>query len=213
MRTFQNHCRTNLTHNIQKLVLDRLKGHIIRKGFTFRSNLGADNPVALVWHGFSNALSVGSVRAAGLKDLRSCDAGFFGAGIYAALEALYARCYAEKLPLVRTSDGTELQDVRVVALCFGAVGSAYPVTRAADYPQPDAMQSCSRLLGKALQVGYDSHFAAVGRHFQAASEREIASGEVLHEVVFKESPQVLPAYLIYFKADKRAKPLWPGCNC
>jgi hypothetical protein len=164
-------------------VLARLDEHVHKHGYFFLNSQGASVRVVAAWHGFSTADGVEGVRLGGLRDLRTRDGGFFGAGIYAALQSSYGGFYADVLPSITTGGGELLSDVRVVALCYGAMGCAYPLTREGDYGAPLDPRGTSNFFGLRTGValmggGFDSHVTTVSPRwgYQAAPEGEITGG-------------------------------------
>eukprot|EP00295_Goniomonas_pacifica_P000363 CAMPEP_0175810992 /NCGR_PEP_ID=MMETSP0107_2-20121207/3616_1 /TAXON_ID=195067 ORGANISM="Goniomonas pacifica, Strain CCMP1869" /NCGR_SAMPLE_ID=MMETSP0107_2 /ASSEMBLY_ACC=CAM_ASM_000203 /LENGTH=133 /DNA_ID=CAMNT_0017122779 /DNA_START=110 /DNA_END=508 /DNA_ORIENTATION=+ len=132
-----------------------------------------------------------------MADLRLLDGGFFGGGIYLTPQAQYACRYAmgEFAHAVPPS-GTECS----VLLCYTVVSNVYPVTRGADYVNPDGTPSrvsrfhCDFPIGsqrtdKALMGGYDCHVACVAPpHFEVVEPNVCEAVEL----VVKEERQVLP---------------------
>jgi len=163
--------------------------------------------VVLTWVGISTT-NVEIVCDTGLSDLRIKDKGFFGAGIYSTLQANYAMMYAE---------GQTTKDVvpantngeHCLLLCWVAVGNVYPISRDIDYERGDHFSRFFHLRnGLALSPGFDSHCACVyadKKHYQAArfdSDKDSFPQDpkdLVDEIVVKESSQILPYCIVYYK--------------
>jgi hypothetical protein len=85
--------------------------------------------IVFAWHG-TPADRLDAVCRDGLRGLRGRDEGYFGAGVYFAMEADYARRYASE-PFC--DDG---QQVSTLILYACSISQAYPVTLEADYRTP-----------------------------------------------------------------------------
>lgn len=146
--------------------------------------------------GFS-ANHVDAVCSTGPADLRKRDKGYFGAGIYSTLQSKYAVQYCSE-----SKDGEFC-----VLLCWIAVGNVYPICREQDYQRGGGTSKFwDNDNGIALKPCFDSHCVCVSekRKMQAADfdpdNKENPFGEdVFDEVVVKESSQVLPYCILYFK--------------
>jgi hypothetical protein len=175
----------------KEAVLNRFSQHYQRVSTNFKIKL------LRTWMGFSGD-HVDAVCNTGPADLRNTDKGYFGAGIYSTLQSKYAMQYAKK----PTKDGDYC-----LLLCWIAVGNVYPICRD-DYP---AGSATSRFYdhhgdnGIALKPGFDSHCACVETKFYHAAtfdpkNEQYPFGENLFdEIVVKESSQVLPYCIVYFK--------------
>jgi hypothetical protein len=119
--------------------------------------------IVFAWHGTSeNRLD--AVCRDGLRILRGRDGGFFGDGVYLAMEADYARRYAGKT----TCDDAQQPATLILYAC--SISQAYPVTLEADYRTPtDDMGrddgGFSRFYdgtaSRPLEAKYDAHFVPV----------------------------------------------------
>jgi serine/threonine protein kinase/Leucine-rich repeat (LRR) protein len=112
--------------------------------------------IVFAWHGTPET-NIDAVCRDGLRRLPSRDHGFFGIGVYLAMEAAYARPYARA-----TSD----QDPATLILYACSVSQVYPVTVEADYRTPTEDLSrddfgMSRFYGKPLEAKFDAHFVPV----------------------------------------------------
>jgi hypothetical protein len=119
--------------------------------------------VVFAWHGTS-ANRLDAVCREGLRVLRERDSGFFGDGVYLAMEADYARRYAGKT----IRDDEQQRATLILYAC--SISQAYPVTLEADYRYPAEDQprdDCgySRFYdgtaSKPLEAKYDAHFVPV----------------------------------------------------
>jgi len=158
--------------------------------------------VVRTWVGMS-ITNVEIVCNTGLVDLRQTDRGFFGAGIYSTLQANYARYYAER----NTPPNPEGEFC--LLLCWVAVGNVYPISRDLDYDRGGSLSHFfHQQNGLALKPGFDSHCACVylDQHYQAAKMFDADTGkfpqdpgDLVDEIVVKESSQILPYCVVYYK--------------
>jgi len=167
--------------------------------------------VVQTWVGTSPSV-VDVVCNTGLADVRLTDKGFFGAGIYSTLQADYARVYAEgryfgATPIPANQDGEHC-----LLLCWVAVGNVYPISRN-DYGRNLPFSNFYHEdNGLALNPGFDSHCACVylddRKLFQAAKfnhDKEAFDQDpktLVDEIVVKESAQILPYCIVYYKNSK-----------
>jgi serine/threonine protein kinase/Leucine-rich repeat (LRR) protein len=124
---------------------------------------GGLSRIVFAWHGTSeNRLD--AVCRDGLRILRGRDGGFFGSGVYLAMEADYARRYAGET----LSDDEQQPSTLILYAC--SISQTYPVTLEADYRPPtedQARDDCgySRFYdgtaSKPIEAKYDAHFAPV----------------------------------------------------
>ncbi len=183
------------------LAIQRLKDLFLSQDVFDRAN------VVYAFHGCSPDVAMAIART-GAADLRGTDGGYFGAGIYTALQAQYAAGYASGLltgqPVSATPDGCY-----ALLLCLVAVGNVYPVTRQHDYPAGSRVSvfHCSYPEGsaitsqfdrkdKALKAGFDGHIVAISekRNYEAAMPGDHA---VWDELVVAQERQILPLAIVY----------------
>jgi serine/threonine protein kinase/Leucine-rich repeat (LRR) protein len=112
--------------------------------------------IVFAWHG-THETNIDAVCRDGLRPLQSTDGGFFGIGVYLAMEAEYARQYARA-----TSD----QHPATLILYACSVSQVYPVTVEADYrtATEDLGRDdfgMSRFYGKPIKAKFDAHFIPV----------------------------------------------------
>jgi len=122
--------------------------------------------------------------------VQNLDAGYFGAGIYLTPQAKYAVKYAAE-GLGEVPVPNENGEYAVL-LCWTAVGNIYPITRS-DY----ITENC-KLLGVPILKGFDGHCACVDPRHKYQATYQI-NKKCFDEVVVRESNQVLPAFVVYFK--------------
>lgn len=183
-------------------VLDRLSQHYQR--------VSQNDKIKIVptWVGVSRT-KLEALCKAGFADLRQLDKGYFGAGIYSTLQADYARIYAEGLvggsPLPPTAEGEHC-----LLFCWIAVGNVYPISRDIDYnPGNHFSDFFHKDNGLALKPGFDSHCACVfldeKKMLQAAKYDLVKEHfephleHLVDEIVVKESAQILPYGIVYYK--------------
>jgi hypothetical protein len=125
---------------------------------------GGLSRIVFAWFGTS-ADRLDPVCRDGLRALRVRDDGFFGNGVYLAMEADYARRY---VPAESVTDDD--QQPATLILCACSISQTYPVTLEADYRPPTVdmgRDDCgySRfydgLASKPLEAKYDAHFVPV----------------------------------------------------
>jgi serine/threonine protein kinase len=159
-----------------------------------------------------------SVCRDGLRALRVRDDGFFGNGVYLAMEADYARRYA------REEDVTDDQQPATLILYACSISQTYPVTLEADYRHPTedmGRDDCgySRFydgaVSRPLEAKYDAHFVPVrdcgpyhpwdgvtpvygDLDYQAATEQHPnpALRPTAHELVLSNSLRCTPVALV-----------------
>lgn len=143
------------------------------------------------WHGCTVEVAR-KIAMTGVADLRRFDGGWFGAGVYLTPEASYALMYS----------GTE--NKRCIVGCWVIVGSCYPVTRTHDYDNAEdfSEKSISKFHpsypnpkvrnDKALEKGFDAHFASVSGDVEFHSSRN----PQFDELILKQEVQVLPRYIV-----------------
>jgi len=150
------------------------------------------------WIGFS-ANDADAVCNTGPADLRNTDSGYFGAGIYSTLQPSYARTFSKQ---------ANPEGEFCLLLCWVAVGNVYPICRELDYPNGQGISRFYELIknGIALEPGFDSHCACVSlgtggqaAKFDCANPENPFGDDVADEIVIKESAQVLPYCMVYFK--------------
>jgi hypothetical protein len=161
--------------------------------------------VVQTWVGIAPS-NVETVCNTGLVDLRQTDKGYFGAGIYSTLQANYARSYSEGL---FDSGPPNSQGQYCLVLCWVAVGNVYPISRDVDYENPPFSNFYHQKNGLALSPGFDSHCACVfldERKFYQAAKFDHTTEKFEHdpnllvdEIVVKESAQILPYCVVYYK--------------
>ena len=123
------------------------------------------------WHGTGDAAASGIIKT-GFAALQSTDAGWFGKGMYFAVEAQYSyEHYAVK------------QKGQVLLFCWASCFSAYPVIDG----------DRKGLEGMANYQNYDAHFVPVGKGFQPVAS--LADHNYTEFVVFDQS-QCLPSYRV-----------------
>jgi hypothetical protein len=157
------------------------------------------------WHGCSVEVAR-KIAMTGVADLRRFDGGWFGAGVYLTPEASYALMYS----------GTE--NKKCIVGCWVIVGSCYPVTRTHDYDNAEdfSEKSISKFHpsypnpklrnDKALEKGFDAHFASVSSDVEFHSSRN----PQFDELILKQEVQVLPRYIVILEpADTRHLSLTP----
>lgn len=143
------------------------------------------------WHGCTVDVAR-KISSTGVADLRRFDGGWFGAGVYLTPEASYALMYS----------GTD--NKRCIVGCWVIVGSCYPVTRTHDYDNAEdfSEKSISKFHpsypnpkvrnDKALEKGFDAHFASVSSEVGFHSSRN----PQFDELILKQEVQVLPRYIV-----------------
>eukprot|EP01012_Entosiphon_sulcatum_P018491 TRINITY_DN2321_c0_g1_i1.p1 TRINITY_DN2321_c0_g1~~TRINITY_DN2321_c0_g1_i1.p1 ORF type:complete len:421 (-),score=62.02 TRINITY_DN2321_c0_g1_i1:154-1416(-) len=153
--------------------------------------------VVPTWFGCNSFDTAKSISRSGfIHNERQTDDGYFGHGIYSALEPHYAAYYATK----DSASGKQ-----VVFLCAAAFGAAYPVT-GRDY-RGSPYEVKSRFNGKPLESRYDAHFVPVKNYkthttYQAC---DLSKAEY-HELVVGESTQICPLARIEFECNHRKPP-------
>jgi len=175
----------------RQLIWSRFSSHFVR---ILRSSV----KILEVWVGI-NSKTVPSVCETGFADLRKTDKGYFGAGIYSTLQAEYARRYAMGLHSQEPVPPNENGEYTLI-LSWAAVANTYPVTRQEDYNKKKiASDFFDPEVGHALLPGFDSHCTTVdpSQNYQAASD--ISKTSNYDELVVKESQQMLPQFVVYFK--------------
>lgn len=131
-----------------------------------------------VWHG-TNSSNLPSIYRVGFDNLATTDAGFFGKGIYGAIEAQYAYKAYSKGALL---------------LSWFSFYSAYPVIG----------NDQVKLWGGAKHNNYDAHFVPVCPASESAAELTFNALQVgeysqYHEVVVFAAAQALPRYRVTLK--------------
>jgi hypothetical protein len=165
--------------------------------------------IVFAWQGVATS-AVNNICRDGPRSLRTTDAGYFGAGVYFALEAEYAAMYCKP---------DDASGECALILFAVSVSSVYPVTVEADYRDTadDAAcngfsrfyvpRSCSSM---PLMRGYDAHFIPVKQYgyvhpltgactarcvdYQAAP----AHLAEYHELVVASHHRCLPIAVVYF---------------
>jgi len=129
--------------------------------------------------------------------LRLTDKGYFGSGIYSTLQAEYAMMYAE------SKHQTTIDGESTLILCWVALGNVYPISRDTDYEGVSHKSKFyHELNGFALKPGFDSHCACVDQDSGYQATKDLNQKILYDEIVVKESSQVLPRCIIYYKIDK-----------
>jgi len=187
----------------------------VLKRFSIRYDRVSENhkiKVVLTWVGISTT-NVEMVCNTGLIDLRKTDKGYFGAGIYSTLQASYAMKYAEGTYPGATALPPNADGEHCLLLCWVAVGNVYPISRDKDYHSYSPFSHFHHQdNGLALKPGFDSHCACVwldeSSFYQAAKyhlekkDFDYSSKELVDEIVVKESAQILPYCIVYYKSQK-----------
>ena len=156
-----------------------------------------------LWHGCSAAVA-DEIMSKGPAYLAKTDDGLFGAGIYLTPQPEYAAAYSSQF----FSQQPEHRDVAegefVLLLCAVCVGSAYPLTRAADYAVlSDGVLQC-KYRSRHLHPGCDAHHVLVDAH-KGFSPPQVDSPLEHHfeEVVVAQEAQVLPIAKVTVRVDKK----------
>jgi len=159
--------------------------------------------VILAWHGCP-ANRISSILRTGFAAFGDLDSGYFGSGNYTALESSYASQYArgdhddkpEGYPDPKTGECA-------VILTACLVGYCYPVTpNTDDFPRARGDARDCKWYGAPLKSRYMSHIAAVNENSNFLCVRPVADEykeNQFHELVLKESAQLLPLAVVWFK--------------
>jgi serine/threonine protein kinase len=119
--------------------------------------------IVFAWHGAPEDRLDAFCRD-GLRIIRGRDGGYFGDGVYLAMEADFARRYAGET----MRDDEQQRTTLILYAC--SVSQAYPVTLEADYRTPTADRGrddcgfsrfCDGTASKPLEAKYDAHFVPV----------------------------------------------------
>ena len=170
--------------------IDRLASHVVRREHGVKELLG--------WIGIAGD-KVPSVIESGLTPVGSTDSGYFGTGVYTAMQAEYACMYALNefsptcAPAARGTTAT-------VLLCWVVVGNVYPITRGADY-DVGAWHAKYFVPGTGslgTRSGFTAHHAAVSKGLKYQVPPDPSDAEY-DEVVVAEAAQVLPQYVVRFR--------------
>jgi hypothetical protein len=165
--------------------------------------------IVFAWQGVATS-AVNNICRDGPRSLRTTDAGYFGAGVYFALEAEYAAMYCKP---------DDASGECALILFAVSVSRVYPVTVEADYRETADDAACngfSRFYvprscpSMPLMRGYDAHFIPVKQYgyvhpltgastarcvdYQAAPAR-LAE---YHELVVASHHRCLPIAVVYF---------------
>jgi len=139
----------------------------------------------------------------GPADLRLTDTGYFGAGIYSTLQASYAIKYSTGDPLVANTPVPPNENgEHTLLLCWIGVGNVYPITQQDDYTKKGFYSDFfGKSNGLALKPGFDAHCVTVSTTsgYQACQDPDDPNERCFDEIVVKESQQVLPQFVVYFK--------------
>ena len=144
----------------------------------------------LAWVGVS-ASAVPEIVANGMTAVGETDPGFYGGGVYVAVQPEYACEYAVGIfskagPVAK---GTEC----VVLLCWVVVGNVYPITRLTDYADPGDDSSYSKFYSPsmgsfAVKPGFTAHHAAVSAAYGFQVPGDVTRADY-DEVVVPEGAQ------------------------
>lgn len=148
------------------------------------------------WHG-CNFETAQKIAQSGFAELRKVDGGWFGAGIYLTPEAQYAFMYAQSA----VSDLSDTKNAPCIVGSWVVTGSCYPITRENDYgagtisrfhPMHPFHNSTS--LDKALEKGFDAHFASISPD----DDYQSSLNPIFDEIVLRQEVQILPRFIIVF---------------
>ena len=155
-----------------------------------------------LWHGCSAAVA-DEIMSKGPAYLAKTDDGLFGAGIYLTPQPEYAAAYSSQLFSQQFEHRAVAEGEFVLLLCAVCVGSAYPLTRAADYAGlSDGVLQC-KYRSRHLHPGCDAHHVLVDAH-KGFSPPHVDSPLEHHfeEAVVSQESQVLPIAKVTVKVDK-----------
>jgi hypothetical protein len=150
----------------------------------------------LSWHGVKSDNAAKSIADTGLANLKETDAGYFGSGLYTALEAAYACKYASGYPnVVQKND----RGCWAVLLCMGVLGNTYPITACSDDysgPLPPVSARQGTYFAAPMKTKCDTH--VVGVKGPAYLPPLLPSEADYHELVFEDHSQLLPLAVVEF---------------
>jgi len=138
----------------------------------------------------------------GLRGIDLEDQGYFGKGFYTTPQAVYACHYADGTISKKTIE--PIDGCYTVALCWVALGQVYPVCRDVDYKPSNHFSNFYRgQISQDLKSGFDSHHVCVASrlNYQAVIDFEGTgmSRGMVEEFVCRDSAQILPYCVVYFK--------------
>eukprot|EP00727_Mastigamoeba_balamuthi_P002434 m51a1_g12188 hypothetical protein (1248) ;mRNA; f:11695-17986 len=140
-----------------------------------------------LWHGTSPDV-LDSLCKTGFANLALTDQGYFGKGLYATTEAIYAH------------DAYAADSGGVLLLCWVSFFSAYPVVAG----------DMAKLTGKAHWANHDTHFVPVVPEGPGDVRKQKVffpcadvAQAVYHEMVVFEAAQMLPRYVVRFETLPR----------
>jgi hypothetical protein len=170
--------------------------------------------VIFAWHG-TPAIFIKDICSGEIKAFGETDAGYFGVGIYTALECAYAARYSEYKSALPNANG----EFGVILFACYLGPWPYVITLDSDYDNiaKGVSRFCgpSRQSGIALQPLYDSHFVPVKFYgynhpitgvvqayyldYQACSQNDPACEG--HELVLNDGSQLLPVAVLWYKKN------------
>jgi len=152
-----------------------------------------------LWHGTQRD-KLGSLLKTGYSAFGDTDSGYFGKGIYAAFEAAYAQMYADNFGQTDLTNG-------VLIFNWGITYNSRPIIKS------DFNHNLRQLNWVPDTATYDSHFVPVVRltrvHYIPISPPETPQ---FTEVVFFDTSQILPRYLVTLQPTLPNSPLIPMCQ-
>ena len=154
-----------------------------------------------LWHGCSASVA-DEIMSKGPAALAKSDDGLFGAGVYLTPQPEYAAVYSSELFSPQPSPAAAAGNA-VLLLCAVCVGSAYPVTRAADMEVFGGVMQC-KYRNRALHPGCDTHHVLVDARM-GFSLPPVDSPLEHHfeEVVVAQEAQVLPIAKVTVRVDRQ----------